>query len=231
MGRTSLSDQEIWSGRFSHRSYPDMRHAIGIESRRAALDKSEGTIAPGSFNLRAGGANGALHESSKAILSAKAKLRRPTPETIAKRAAALRGRKMTPEHRARMSIYLTGRKMPPGFGAKISALKKGTIVSAESRRKMSEARRGKKLSPYARFMTQGENNKKSKLTTIAVHQIRSRYAAGGISQPALAAEFGVSQTVIWSIVRHKTWKHVDERGRPHTNVGPLEVSRSDNLAA
>jgi predicted transcriptional regulator len=41
-----------------------------------------------------------------------------------------------------------------------------------------------------------------------VLEIRSRYAAGGISQAALAREYGVSQPKINYVVNRKTWRHV-----------------------
>lgn len=51
-----------------------------------------------------------------------------------------------------------------------------------------------------------EKNGGAKLTWDAVQDIRRRYAAGGISQSALGAEFGVTQVQVSSIVRGKTWR-------------------------
>lgn len=48
----------------------------------------------------------------------------------------------------------------------------------------------------------------AKLNDAKVTEIRARYAAGGVSQPMLAREYGVTQRVIWSIVNWKTWRHV-----------------------
>jgi predicted DNA-binding protein (UPF0251 family) len=48
---------------------------------------------------------------------------------------------------------------------------------------------------------------RSSLTDEAVSAIRIRHAAGE-SQTALAKEFGVHQTAISAIVRHKTWTHL-----------------------
>lgn len=48
----------------------------------------------------------------------------------------------------------------------------------------------------------------AKLTDDAVREVRSRYAAGGVSQDALAAEMGVSQEAIGRVLRGKTWNHV-----------------------
>ena len=54
----------------------------------------------------------------------------------------------------------------------------------------------------------GERNPRAKLTEGQVVEIHRRYAAGGISQPALAAEYGVDQALIWRIVHRKAWRHV-----------------------
>lgn len=47
----------------------------------------------------------------------------------------------------------------------------------------------------------GENHAAAKLTNEQVVEIRRRYAAGGISQRPLAAEYGVSQPVISKVIR------------------------------
>lgn len=54
---------------------------------------------------------------------------------------------------------------------------------------------------------QGEANH-SKLTTAQVLDILARYAAGGISQRQLAAEYGVVHTTIGDIVRRTKWQHI-----------------------
>ncbi len=48
----------------------------------------------------------------------------------------------------------------------------------------------------------------AKLTEAQVIQIRKRYTAGGISQRALAAEFGVGPSHVSMIILRKTWKHI-----------------------
>lgn len=47
-----------------------------------------------------------------------------------------------------------------------------------------------------------------RLTEADVADIRSRYAAGGISQVALAAEYGIHQVTVSEIVLRKIWRHV-----------------------
>lgn len=54
----------------------------------------------------------------------------------------------------------------------------------------------------------GERNGWSKLTEEAIGQIRKRYGAGGVSQRAIAKDFGVSQRCIGNIVRGETWGHL-----------------------
>lgn len=53
--------------------------------------------------------------------------------------------------------------------------------------------------------TSGERQHKSKFSWEKIRQIRERYAAGGISQCALARELGVTQYCIWAIVRRINW--------------------------
>jgi hypothetical protein len=48
----------------------------------------------------------------------------------------------------------------------------------------------------------------AKLKPAQVLEIRTRYAAGGISQEKLAEDYGVKQTVISDIILRKIWKHV-----------------------
>jgi hypothetical protein len=54
----------------------------------------------------------------------------------------------------------------------------------------------------------GESNGCAKLTADQVEEIRRRYAAGNVTQTALAREYGVSRFPIWAIVHNKKWTHV-----------------------
>jgi hypothetical protein len=49
---------------------------------------------------------------------------------------------------------------------------------------------------------------RQKLTGAQVREIRARYAAGGITQTALATEYGVSQTQVSDIITRKSWAEV-----------------------
>jgi hypothetical protein len=55
----------------------------------------------------------------------------------------------------------------------------------------------------------GENNVTSKLTKTGVIDIRRRYAQGGISTYALAAEYGVTRGCISNVIKRKSWFYVD----------------------
>jgi len=46
---------------------------------------------------------------------------------------------------------------------------------------------------------------RAKLTWPQVHEIRSKYAAGGVTLKGLAAEYSVSFTAIWSLITWRTW--------------------------
>lgn len=54
----------------------------------------------------------------------------------------------------------------------------------------------------------GETHTQAKLTESQVRAIRERYAAGGVLQRELAAEFGVGEITVWGIVNRRTWTHV-----------------------
>lgn len=49
-----------------------------------------------------------------------------------------------------------------------------------------------------------------RLTADKVEAIRSRHAAGGVTQAELAVEFGVSRPTISNVVRRRTWTHLEE---------------------
>lgn len=79
----------------------------------------------------------------------------------------------------------------------------------------------------------GERHGNVILSDAQVVSIRERYAARGVSQCALAREFGVAQSVVSCIVRGQTWVHV---GGPRTRAwdrkpfAPHPMSVLDPLA-
>lgn len=56
--------------------------------------------------------------------------------------------------------------------------------------------------------SKGERQHSHKLTTAQVREVIRRWAAGGITQTALAAEYEVAQQSISAIVNGEHWKHL-----------------------
>ena len=54
----------------------------------------------------------------------------------------------------------------------------------------------------------GEANGQAKLTDEQALEMIARYEAGGVAQRELAAEYGVSQTIVSLIVNRKIWRHL-----------------------
>lgn len=54
----------------------------------------------------------------------------------------------------------------------------------------------------------GESHHGAKLTEISAREIRARYAAGGVSQAALAREYGVNFRTIHLLVKGEIWRHL-----------------------
>jgi hypothetical protein len=74
-------------------------------------------------------------------------------------------------------------------------------TSLDNNRDMVSRGRGR----YPGYRGRGEANGNARLTQDQVAEIRRRYAAGGVRQVDLAAEFGVSQPMIGYIVRGEHW--------------------------
>lgn len=70
--------------------------------------------------------------------------------------------------------------------------------------------RGERNARYTHPETtvRGERVNTAKLTVEKVMSIRARYAAGGETQAALAAAFGVNEPAVFKIVSRRTWRHV-----------------------
>jgi hypothetical protein len=54
----------------------------------------------------------------------------------------------------------------------------------------------------------GSANPQSKLTESQVRDLRGRYAAGGCSQRALAADYGISPAMVSQITTRRYWRHI-----------------------
>lgn len=79
-----------------------------------------------------------------------------------------------------------------------------------SRARMSVALKRACAEPAWRASHRGERHNLAKLTDDDVRAIRRRYAAGGILQRELAAEYGVSDVAISYLLKGKTWAHVTD---------------------
>lgn len=90
---------------------------------------------------------------------------------------------------------------PPCF--ELTHLFAGT--SLDNNRDMVE--KGRARYPGPANPPRGETHWKTKLTAEIVVALRRR-AAGGETQTALAAEYGVDQSAVSSAIRRRTWKHV-----------------------
>ena len=69
---------------------------------------------------------------------------------------------------------------------------------------ISKGRNGPQRDP--KHHAHGEQHGRAKLTAEQIQEIRARYAAGGISQMALAAEYGIGQSHLSRIVLALTWR-------------------------
>lgn len=54
----------------------------------------------------------------------------------------------------------------------------------------------------------GEANHQAVLTAAAVTEIRSIYAAGGVTQTQLADRYGISSKTVSKLIRRERWKHL-----------------------
>jgi len=54
----------------------------------------------------------------------------------------------------------------------------------------------------------GERHGRAKITAAQVIEIRTLYAAGGLTQPQLGERFGLDRSAISLILRRKNWKHI-----------------------
>lgn len=102
------------------------------------------TVAPNGYNIRSGGANGELHESTKYKISQALKGRTCSFETIEKRQQKRKGVPKSKEFVAMVSALNTGKKRTEEQRLKMSRAHQGHVVSNETRQKISDANKGKK---------------------------------------------------------------------------------------
>lgn len=89
----------------------------------------------------------------------------------------------------------------------------GYVMTDEAKVKISSALKAHCATPegqahIARIARRGADNNKAKMTAAQVVEIRERYAAGGVTYTALAAEFGISRASLARIVHGDVWTHV-----------------------
>jgi group I intron endonuclease len=111
------------------------------------------------------------------------------------------------KHNESTKTKLRARIFTPEWRARISAAAKRRKATPEQRQRQSERQTGRKISEEMRLRVYvGENNPRAKLKREQVDEIRALYKKGGISQEAIAAKYGVTQTAIGFIVRGVHWK-------------------------
>lgn len=66
------------------------------------------------------------------------------------------------------------------------------------------------VSKGRRAYMKGDRSHYKKLTSDDVREIRRRYAAGGVTQRQLAAEYGIQSSNICFVVTRKTWQDVSD---------------------
>jgi DNA invertase Pin-like site-specific DNA recombinase len=74
-------------------------------------------------------------------------------------------------------------------------------------RRSSGDRHWTRRNPEQRRMGTASGN--AKLTEEIVREMRTRYAAGGVTQQALSDEYGINRGTISEIINRKLWKHVE----------------------
>ena len=95
----------------------------------------------------------------------------------------------------------------------------GKKHSDETRKKMSDAHRGKNNSFYGRRHTEhakkklsealeGEKSSFAKLTEKEVLEIRELYATGNYTQKELGLKYNISPYTINGIIKRRRWKHI-----------------------
>ncbi len=132
---------------------------------------------------------------------------------------ANKGAPKSPEHRARLSeahrALWEDREVTPEYRERMAEMarsRRGHEVSAETRRKIRDAQKGRPKSPEhvaAMRAAKAAGGKPLKLTAGQIPEIRGRIAAGE-SMPSIAARFGVKPASISDIKHGRSWRHVPE---------------------
>lgn len=99
-----------------------------------------------------------------------------------------------------------------GYRNRVGALEPGDVVRHLCHNKRCQNERhwakGTPLDNARDSMAAGIHLGPGKMTAERVVEARLRYAAGEVSQRALAAEYGISEGHLRNIVNYRVWKHV-----------------------
>lgn len=101
-----------------------------------------------------------------------------------------------------------------GSKVKESSFAKKTDLQLHSYEVLSELYRGnnKGVQPAALVKYNMSVNRKCKLTVEQVQGIRSRYIPHVYGKEKIAKEYGVSTSVVFRILKGKSWKNYDDSG-------------------
>jgi hypothetical protein len=130
----------------------------------------------------------------------------------------LKGRKTLPVLATRLSWVLANRKdIPDGHLIchhcdNPQCINPRHLYAGTHKDNTRDAIQRGRMTQMGRFVhgpkARGEASGRSKLTTVQVLEIKTRWAAGGVLKKTLAAEFGVDKTQIAGILNGRVWRHV-----------------------
>lgn len=126
----------------------------------------------------------------------------PSPEVRQGRSERMRGNHFADGNRNGAGPRSEAFKRRMAEVAKVTRNHTGHRHSAETREIISEKLMG-------RESLKGERNGQAKLTADQVRRIRAEYAAGGVSQRALAARYGVTRSCVDGILNGRRWQHLE----------------------
>lgn len=95
-------------------------------------------------------------------------------------------------------------------GRRAIGVRNGAHTHPERRSRPRGERHGSHTHPERR--PRGERQGSAKLTEAIVRQVRTEYAAGGVSLSTLALRYGCSRPTVGKAVRRRTWAHVEVQG-------------------
>lgn len=167
------------------------------------------------YNLTEGGSNGKLSEETKKLISEKHKGKTlseehieklkeshrgiiPSKETLKKRSDAIKGIPLSEEHKKKIGIAnsksLKGKKLSEATKQKIGEKSKLFRHTKDSKRKISEAKKGKPLS----ILQQGDNHPRTRKD---IKEIRNDIVLNGYTLKQITDKYSCTNKVYYKIVR------------------------------